>query len=391
MRMTLRILSVLMFISLFAPINGRAEDAAAAPGATPAPAPKWFENIQVSGFVDTYYSYNFNKPASGTNTYGPGLGSNFDFYHNAFSLNTAELVFSKDPAPVGFRVDLDYGPTTEFVHCASIVNNVVNCPSTAAEAAYKNIQQAYVTWATPLKVTLDMGKFVTHMGAEVIESKDNWNYTRSLLFAYAIPYYGAGVRANLPVNDMLFVNGYALNGWNDTVDNNQMKTFGTEIGFTPIKQLPILLNWIGPEECTTCGTASYTNKQVYDAIVSFNPTDALSFMVNYDYGSLKDASDKTLKYSGVALYARWKVDPCALAVRYEMVNDKDNLMFFGTTPNGNKVKELTVTGEHTIAKNLLTRLEYRMDKSDDKIYEDKDGLTTKDSQNRVLLSAVYMF
>lgn len=383
MSIIVRILSVFLFAVLLAPIAGRAEEPAAAPAA---PAPPF----NISGFVDTYYSYNFNRPKSMTN----GVGTNFDFNTNTFGLSLAELVVSKDPAPVGFRMDFDYGPTTDFVHCG-----VVNCPP-AGEATYKNIQQAYVTWATPLKVTLDMGKFVTHMGAEVIESKDNWNYTRSLLFCCAIPYYHAGVRANLPLGDMLFVNGYVLNGWNDVIETNAMKTYGAQIGITPIKQLPIVLNWIGPEEVV----GVYNNKQVYDAIVSFNPTDALSFMVNYDYGSQKDQtvpSGKTLKYSGVALYARWKVDPYALAIRYEMVNDKDNLMFGGTNDvnlNGNKISEITVTGEHTISKSLLTRLEYRMDKSNDKIYEVKDSFTNpstthapKDSQSRVVLSAVYMF
>ena len=35
---------------------------------------------------------------------------------------------------------------------------------------------------------MDFGKFVTSAGAEVIEAKDNWNYSRSLLFVNAIPY-----------------------------------------------------------------------------------------------------------------------------------------------------------------------------------------------------------
>ena len=44
----------------------------------------------------------------------------------------------------------------------------------------------------------DVGKFVTPIGAEVIESQDNWNYTRSILFGYAIPFYHVGVRATCP-------------------------------------------------------------------------------------------------------------------------------------------------------------------------------------------------
>ena len=405
MRITVRSFMFLLFIGVMAVINLPVTSIAqTAPAPAPAPAappePKWYEGIKLSGFVDGYYSFNFNRPDSNTNTYNGGA-SNFDFYHNAFSLSMAELVISKDPAPVGFRVDLDYGPTTDFVTCGAI--NCNGIPAAAApDSAYRNVQQAYVSWATPIKVNLDFGKFVTHMGAEVIESKDNWNYTRSLLFAYAIPYYGAGARANYAINDSLFVNGYFLNGWNDVVENNNLKTFGAEIGWTPTPKLPIVLNWIGPEECTdTTGkcllagaVGNYTDKQVFDGIVTFNMTDSISFMVNYDYGTLKDKNDDTQKYSGAAFYARWKVDPYALAVRYEKLIDNAGIMV--GVPNDH-LSEVTVTGEKTISGNLLTRLEYRYDKATKDIFEVQDscaspsGCGVKDHDNRLIISAVYMF
>jgi Putative beta-barrel porin-2, OmpL-like. bbp2 len=380
MKLTFRIIGAFLFLILISPFTLRAEDAPPAP-------------FEISGFVDTYYSYNFNNPQSRLND--PNT-TNFDFDHNTFGLSMAEVALSKAAEPVGFRIDLDFGPTADWVHCLS-----VNCdPSTAGagntESTYKNIQQAYVTWATPAGVTIDMGKFVTHMGLEVIESKDNWNYTRSLLFCCPIPYYHSGVRANYAINDMIFVNGYVYNGWNNVIDNNDMKTFGAQVGITPIPQLPIVLNWIGPEALP----GQFENRQGYDAIVTYNATDTISFILNYDYGSLKDlttVAQDTLKYSGWAAYARWKQDSNALAVRYEMTDDKDNVMFLGSplttdlNNNGNKIKEVTVTAEHTIAGNLLTRLEYRMDSSDDKIYEDKHGMITKDSQSRVVASAVYSF
>jgi len=374
-----------LMVVMIVPVASMAEEAApaAAPAAAPPPAPPF----TISGFVDTYYGYNFNVPKSQQNQLPT---TNFDFNSNGFSLNLAELVVSKTAAPVGFRMDFDYGPTTDFVHCGA-----VNCPPGAPEAVYKNIQQAYVTWATPFKLTLDMGKFVTHMGNEVIESKDNWNYTRSLLFCCAIPYYHTGVRGNYPINDKLYINGYFYNGWNNATENNGIKTFGTQIGITPIAPLQLILNWIGPEEVP----GVYKSKQVYDPIITYNATDSLSFAVDYNYGTQKDAADNKQRYSGVAGYARWKVDPYALAVRYEVTDDPDNIMFGGTNDvnlNGNKIKELTLTAEHTISGSLLTRLEYRMDKSDDKIYEFKDSATNpltspKDSQSRVILSAVYMF
>lgn len=338
--------------------------------------------FQISGFVDTYYSFNFNKPDSNTN----GL-SNFDFRHNAFSISLAEIVLSKAASPVGFRVDLNFGETTDFIHCGAFSCDGLG----SSEEPYKNIQQAYVTWATPVGLTLDMGKFVTHMGLEVIESKDNWNYTRGLLFCCAIPYYHTGLRANYAVSDMIWVNGYVLNGWNDVVENNNGKTFGAQVGLTPIKPLTVILNWIGPESggIVVGGTGvPFRNRQVYDAIVIFNLTDNLSFAANYDYGTLEPtAGGDDLTYSGIALYARFAADPYALAVRAENATDDDGAMF--GTPD-NTVQEITVTGEVKVADNLLIRAEYRYDMADEDIFEDEGGAVT-DTQNRAVLGVVYSF
>ncbi|MDC4204954.1 MAG: porin [Candidatus Manganitrophus sp.] len=331
--------------------------------------------FQISGFVDTYYSFNFNNPDSNTN----GL-SNFDFYHNAFSVSLAEIVFSKAASPVGFRLDLDFGTTTDFIHCGAFA-----CPGGAPEEPYKNIQQAYVTWATPIGLTLDMGKFVTHMGLEVIESKDNWNYTRGLLFCCAIPYYHTGLRANYAISDMLWVNGYVLNGWNNTVENNNAKTFGAQVGIVPIKPLTVILNWVGPEESAGAG---FENRQVYDAIVIFNATDTLSFAANYDYGTQDPiGGGDSMTWSGIALYARAGFDPFAVAVRVENATDDDGVMF-GTADNN--VQEVTVTGEVKVASSLLIRAEVRHDKADEDIFADEGGAVT-DTQSRAVLGVVYSF
>src|SRR5215216_176001 len=96
---------------------------APAPVTTPAPPAKdegilgFFKEVEVSGFVDGYYSYNFNKPAGRTNVL-----RNFDVRNNEFALNLAELVIEKKPDPLnsrlGFRIDLDYGRATDIVHAS---------------------------------------------------------------------------------------------------------------------------------------------------------------------------------------------------------------------------------------------------------------------------------
>src|SRR5436309_1305112 len=79
---------------------------------------------------------------------------------------------------------------------------------------YQNIQQAYISFLAPAGngLQIDFGKFVTALGNEVIETKDNWNYSRSLLFTLAIPYYHMGMRATYPINDKVSVMGFLGNG-----------------------------------------------------------------------------------------------------------------------------------------------------------------------------------
>src|SRR3972149_7719877 len=136
------------------------------PASSPTPeAPK----IDITGFVNVYYEYSFNKVDP---TY-----RGFDVQHNAFSLSLAELPFAKGVTPEsrgGFRVDLDFGKTADMV--ASFEPEGVE-----GKEIYKNITQAYGSLLTG-KVQWDVGKFVTPHGAEGIESQDNWNYTRSMLF-----------------------------------------------------------------------------------------------------------------------------------------------------------------------------------------------------------------
>jgi len=51
----------------------------------------------------------------------------------------------------------------------------------------------------------------------------NWNYSRSLLFALAIPYYHFGVRTSIPIGKYFTGGVQIVNGWNNIGDNNSGK------------------------------------------------------------------------------------------------------------------------------------------------------------------------
>ncbi len=98
------------------------------------------------------------------------------------------------PDPVGFELDLGYGETMTQI-------------STSNGDSFfdKFVEQAIVEFK-PTKAKgfeMDFGKFVTSAGAEVIESYSNWNYSRSLLFSFAIPYFHFGLRTSFPMGKHL--------------------------------------------------------------------------------------------------------------------------------------------------------------------------------------------
>lgn len=346
--------------------------------------------VSLSGFVDLYYSYNFNKPASGLN----GL-SNFDFYSRAFGLNLAELVVEKRPEPVGARLDLDFGPTTEWVHgyTSLYAHPPAHNPGENERLFFSKIQQAYLSGRIG-DLLVEGGKFVTHMGLEVIETKDNWNYTRSLGFAYAIPYYHSGIRLSYPLGSLLTLKGYLYNGWNNVLEStNLLKTGGATITFSPAETLGLTFNWIGPES----SPGAFKAKHVVEGILSYTASDSLAFSAIGDYGFLKTDAEPSdsQSYLAVGGYARLSLSNSALAVRYEFTRDPEGAMYgLGLTdpatgsPIGPTVQEVTLTLEHTIEKSLLLRLELRSDFADREIFEGKGNQEPKRSQTRVVLGSV---
>src|SRR5262245_16175496 len=86
-----------------------AEDGAAPADSAgpPASAPAWLGEVTLDGFLTASFSYNFNRPASGTNQLRV-----FDFDDNTFKLDVFELVAQKPAVnrrDAGFRVDLTVG------------------------------------------------------------------------------------------------------------------------------------------------------------------------------------------------------------------------------------------------------------------------------------------
>ena len=335
--------------------------------------------IEMSGFVDTSYTYNFNEPQTRTNTLRV-----FDTRANSFMINNAELVVEKKvsaDSPTGFRVDLDFGTDSE------VVGSVTAGLGTGDDEL--DIQQAYGEYLAPLGNGLDIkaGKFVTLHGAEVIESKDNWNLSRSFLFGYAIPFTHTGIRATYPWANWLSTTVGVSNGWDVVDDNNQGKTIEASATIVPFDKASLTGTFMtGPEQ-----TGNNNNsRQLIDFAGSYQITDALAAKLNFDYGWEDDAvtttiggltgvAPKNASWTGLAGYLRYQMnDKFALAGRAEWMHDADGVRtalltgINGITGTDVNLYELTLTGEYKLNDHLITRLEYRHDRGSEKIFRSHD-------------------
>lgn len=336
------------------------------------PTLRFFNNVELTGFVDMYYSYNFNKPSDAINKL-----YNFNTQHNAFSFNLAEVALIKAPTQdsrAGFRLDFDYGPAAAMVNAFEPGKE---------NAILEHTQQAYVSYLAPGRgVQFDFGKFVTQHGAEVIETKDNWNYSRSLLFAWAIPYYHTGARLTVPVNDKFTFGAAVVNGWNNVYENNTGKTIGLQALIKPTASVTIVQNYMGgPEQ-------SGNNddwRHLADTTVTITATPKVSVMANYDYGREK-ISGETLSWQGAAGYLKYQAnDVFALIPRIEWFDDTDGWATIGDT-----ITEFTLTAEVKSAAGLVMRAEYRGDFGDNSPFL-KKAVELVNSQHTFTIGFIYAF
>ena len=337
--------------------------------------------VSLTGYIDAgYTNINstglFNGGTTNTRVFdapGAAAGKNF----NSFNLNQAAFTMAKQPKEgAGGVVNVTTGQN------ASVI------ASTGATPSQFDVTQAYGSYAMgPL--TAIVGKFVTNSGAEVINSTANSNYSRSILFGYAIPYAHTGIRVSYALNDTISLLGGINNGWDQVADNNTAKTVELGITATPIKMLSIAGSiYSGKElvDATAGPTSAQGTRNLVDVVATVTLSDKISIVANYDTASQEIPGGKA-KWDGMAVYANYALnDKWRASVRAENFNDKNGYR----TGLVQKWKEVTLTAAHLPSKNLELRAELRTDRSNQVVFENSDG-SLKKSQNSIGLQALYKF
>jgi len=336
--------------------------------------------LGLSIYLQGGYTYNFENPDSQEN----GLRV-FDHKANNFTLDLAQVVFTKD-APVGgvgYKLKLSAGETAKLIHASGLGKS---------DDSF-DLTEAYINYVAPLGKGLkfQLGKFVTMHGAEVIEAKDDMNYSRGLLFNYAIPFTHTGLMVGYPFSDKVSANFSIVNGWDNFNDEGSSKTLGLTVNVTPAEQFSLAINLMNGRE-QDIQTNIESNRFLSDTVITVKPVKNLTFVVNTDYAiqskSAPDGGDA--KWYGIAGYAKYDFsDLFSTTVRAEYFKDPQG----ARTLTPQTAKEVTLTPEFRVAKDLIVRPEYRHDWSNEKVFDSRhstaDNPDKQKHQDTIALAVMY--
>jgi hypothetical protein len=349
------------------------------PTPAPAPSPTPYKLITLSGSADAGYTSVAGTTAArfvgaGGSAGGPSrvfdasTGAFFDAnggrqlapvndFNNTFDLQNANLQMLLNGPFVSGKIEASFGSDADVI------------ASNGQSRSGVNLTNAYLQ-ATRGAYTFIAGKFSTLAGAEVIEAPGNSNYSRSYLFGYAVPFTHTGVRLTYAYNPKISVVVGANNGWDDWKFAGKKKTLEGGLLLTPSAGYSLTLDTYNGNDFAVNGNSTlgfppvYTNRMLYDGVLTVHPSSALTLVANYDNGTqLADGTGlfPTSHWNGIAGYANYQFNGrFGLSLRKETFHDLAGFR----TGIVQRLQSNTATINFTPSGNLLFRAEYRLDASD---------------------------
>jgi hypothetical protein len=321
--------------------------------------------VIVNAYIDSYFGYDFNKPASKERPYFVSMAR-----HNEFNINLA-------------YVDVKYSSSRLRARFVPGFGTYVNANYAAEPGALKNIIEGSigVKLFTTKNIWLDAGVLGSPYTNESAISKDHLMYTRSFAPEY-VPYYLSGVKLTLPVNKKLNAYLYLLNGWQQIADPNDGKSLGTQLEYRPNDYL--LVNWntyIGNEK----SNMAPQNRMRYFSDVFFIYTKgkwSATGCVYYGVQEQQLVNEQTsASWWQANLIGKYTFsDKVSLSGRIEYFDDPKSVQItpVTTTASGFSSYSSGLCLNLQIASNVLARFEGRTFFSDKEVYE-RDNSPVKNS------------
>ncbi|HVM92758.1 MAG TPA: outer membrane beta-barrel protein [Terriglobales bacterium] len=390
---------VILGVMFASPLVLLAQASSAADPSAPNNGPQnkaWWREITTDGFMSLSYTYNTNDPADHLNQFRV-----FDFNTDP-QLDVAQIVVQHAVGEVsryGFRYNMIAGSGVPEITAAYGMFR----DKSSGIAHHFDIPEAYVSYVAPAGKGLrfDLGKFVTHLGYEVIGGYDGYNdnFSRGFIFGYGVPFTHTGIKASYSFNSRVSSALLITNGCDAVTRLNGGVTVGGQLAAVTSKNTTLTFNFLhGPERPHN----DHDQRSVYEITGSWKvlPRFAVAFDSLYadeDHASA-DGSDAIWKgFTGYAKYNLTK--EFSVAFRGEIFGD-DGGSRTGTTQT---LRGFTLTPEYVLPAKLsqissalhhfdgkwVTRGEFRQDLSDHPTFQKGTSYTTR--QFTTAVNLIYLF
>ncbi|OJJ15069.1 hypothetical protein BKI52_40090 [marine bacterium AO1-C] len=317
-------------------------------------------DIKISGFVDTYYTYSFNTPDDKNIGFATQPAR-----HNEFNLNWGILQADYAKGKVQASLALQAGT---FVR-----NNY------AGEAQFiRNIYLANVSYklSDELKVTLGIREAAINLEDNL--SIYNPIYSRS--FASDImPYYQSGLAFVWTPSEKLSLDLSIINGYQRIQDNNSAKSLAITAKYQLNDQLLLGYgNYIGNDNPDSLAAQVNLFNDFY---AQYDITEKLQVAATVEVNAREkfnqDGFDVAFDFFA---WLRYKfTEKLSATIFFETYRDPEQIFIFTGTPNGFTLNTASLNVAYRPEKNLAIRLEGKFFSAPDNIFPQENQLSDTDA------------
>lgn len=272
--------------------------------------------ITLGGFVDSYYAFDFNRPANFDRSFTTQPAR-----HDEFNVNLAFVEAKLDAPRLRGRLALQAGTSVQSNYAGELRNGSVSGPELS-----RLIQEAVVGMKIADDLWIDGGIFLSHIGMEGFISRDNPMYTRSLVADFS-PYYESGAKLTWQPTAAVTALFTMINGWQNITETNSGKSVGVRIDYAPSTRTTLsYYSYLGDE---AVDSARHRQVRFYNGVGIKQALGArLLVLAEADHGTQVRASGSgSASWYGAMLTARYVVAPTAAIVgRAERYADRDQVI-----------------------------------------------------------------
>ncbi|HKT33585.1 MAG TPA: outer membrane beta-barrel protein [Nitrospira sp.] len=361
--------------------------------------------LQLYGYLEGSYTQNFNNPSNRINQLRI-----FDVNSNEFRPNLAQMVLEREAEGdgqgwdrFGFHVKFNVGRDSDFMGGFNL-------------SQWADFQEVYVQYMAPVgnRLNVQVGQINSLVGYEVLESPHNGNYSRSWLFGLGQPFTTRGLRVSYDFDKRISwavgVISYINSARGDT-ENDPLVESALTVNVS--EQVKVTLYGLAGNRSGPTGTPG-GSQSLIGGYARWKMTEQTSAVVEAYYSnqanSSRISSAGNARWNGVAGYLIYDVTKqWGVRLRGELYEDAGGYttcqgttsyspradVCFGATsdvqaaPVAQTLWEFTGTVQYSPVSSLMTRLEYRYDKSNQNVFQ--LGGRATGYQPTLSLDVIYLF